>query len=69
MDFTVSRKKQDVSTAILERKKSPNRLIVDEALNDDNSVVSMHTQTMKKLGSSFSEATLSSIPHQDTTGF
>ncbi|KAJ1384053.1 P-loop containing nucleoside triphosphate hydrolase [Sesbania bispinosa] len=41
--------KKDFSTAILERKKSPNRLIVDEAVNDDNSVVSMHPDTMEKL--------------------
>jgi hypothetical protein len=41
--------KKDYSTAILERKKSPNRLIVDEAMNDDNSVVSMHPNTMEKL--------------------
>lgn len=44
-----SRKKKDFSTAILERKKSPNRLVVDEAINDDNSVVSMHPETMEKL--------------------
>ena len=41
--------KKDFSTAILERKKSPNRLVVDEAVNDDNSVVTMHPQTMEKL--------------------
>ena len=28
--------KKDFSTAILERKKSPNRLVVDDATNDDN---------------------------------
>jgi len=42
--------KKDFSTAILERKKSPNRLVVDEAVNDDNSVVAMHPETMEKLG-------------------
>lgn len=47
-DFRKSVKK-DFSTAILERKKSPNRLVVDEAINDDNSVVSMHPETMEKL--------------------
>ena len=31
--------KDDMNTAIMDRKKSPNRLIVDEAKNDDNSVV------------------------------
>ncbi|GJY00622.1 cell division cycle protein 48 [Tanacetum coccineum] len=41
--------KKDFSTAILERKKSPNRLVVDEAVNDDNSVVAMHPNTMEKL--------------------
>jgi hypothetical protein len=42
-------KKKDFSTAILERKKSPNRLVVDEAINDDNSVVSLNPKTMEKL--------------------
>jgi transitional endoplasmic reticulum ATPase len=41
--------KKDFSTAILERKKSPNRLVVDEAVNDDNSVVALHPKTMDKL--------------------
>ncbi|KAK3033498.1 hypothetical protein RJ639_032727 [Escallonia herrerae] len=41
--------KRDYSTAILERKKSPNRLVVDEAINDDNSVVSMHPSKMDEL--------------------
>ncbi|XP_042054259.1 cell division control protein 48 homolog E-like [Salvia splendens] len=41
--------KRDFSTAILERKKAPNRLVVDEAVNDDNSVVSIHPDTMEKL--------------------
>ena len=41
--------KKDFSTAILERKKSPNRLIVDEAVNDDNSVVALNTATMEAL--------------------
>jgi transitional endoplasmic reticulum ATPase len=41
--------KKDVTTAILERKKSPNRLIVDEAVNDDNSVVALNLQKMDEL--------------------
>ncbi|KAF8396532.1 hypothetical protein HHK36_018156 [Tetracentron sinense] len=41
--------KRDFSTAILERKKAPNRLVVDEASKDDNSVVSMHPETMEIL--------------------
>ena len=41
--------KKDFSTAILERKKSPNRLLVDEAINDGNSVLSMHPSKMEEL--------------------
>ncbi|EXC31771.1 hypothetical protein L484_020595 [Morus notabilis] len=44
-----SNSKKDFSTAILERKKAPSRLVVDEAVNDDNSVVAMHPATMEKL--------------------
>lgn len=49
MSFFFRKGKRDLSTAILERKKSPNRLIVDEATNDDNSVVGLHPETMEKL--------------------
>ena len=31
--------KDDMNTGIMDRKKAPNRLIVDEAKSDDNSVV------------------------------
>ena len=31
------------------KKKNPNRLVVDEASNDDNSVVALNTQTMEEL--------------------
>jgi len=41
--------KKDFSTAILERKKKPNRLLVEDATNDDNSVVAIHPNTMDKL--------------------
>eukprot|EP00955_Chlamydomonas_euryale_P001919 21497-Chlamydomonas_euryale.AAC.4 len=41
--------RKDFSTAILQRKKSPNRLLVDEAVNDDNSVVALHPKTMDTL--------------------
>ncbi|KAL1404731.1 hypothetical protein pipiens_018739, partial [Culex pipiens pipiens] len=34
-------KNEDLATAILKRKDRPNRLIVDEAVNDDNSVISL----------------------------
>ncbi|MCO5567912.1 hypothetical protein L7F22_021608 [Adiantum nelumboides] len=40
--------KRDFST-ILDRKKALNQLIVDEAVNDDNSVVSVNPKTMEKL--------------------
>ncbi|KNZ78831.1 Cell division cycle protein 48 like protein [Termitomyces sp. J132] len=40
----------DVSTAILRPKKSPNRLIVDEAQQDDNSVATLNPATMETLG-------------------
>ncbi|XP_058082886.1 cell division control protein 48 homolog D-like [Magnolia sinica] len=42
-------KKKDFSTAIFERKKAINRLVVDEATNDDNSIISLHPDTMDKL--------------------
>ncbi|XP_040374734.1 uncharacterized protein LOC121052869 [Rosa chinensis] len=41
--------KRDFSTAILERKKAVNVLVVDEAIYDDNSVVTLHPETMEKL--------------------
>jgi len=54
LDSSVCRKgqgegKKDFSTAILEKKKSPNRLLVDEAVNDDNSVVALHPNSMETL--------------------
>eukprot|EP01025_Chloroclados_australasicus_P022377 TRINITY_DN230_c2_g1_i1.p1 TRINITY_DN230_c2_g1~~TRINITY_DN230_c2_g1_i1.p1 ORF type:complete len:805 (-),score=122.23 TRINITY_DN230_c2_g1_i1:276-2690(-) len=41
--------KKDFSTAILDRKKAKNRLIVDEAVSDDNSVVALNSKTMEEL--------------------
>ncbi|MCD7457058.1 AAA ATPase cdc48 [Datura stramonium] len=41
--------KKDYSTAILDRKKAPNRLIVDESIEDDNSSVFLNPETMEKL--------------------
>ena len=38
--------KKDYSTAILERKKSPSRLMVNEATNGDNSVVTLYPDTI-----------------------
>lgn len=37
------------STAILNRKERPNRLIIDDATNDDNSVVALSQQKMDEL--------------------
>lgn len=39
--FICFRTGEDLSTAILKQKNRPNRLIVDEAINEDNSVVSL----------------------------
>eukprot|EP01023_Acetabularia_acetabulum_P019529 TRINITY_DN1996_c0_g1_i1.p1 TRINITY_DN1996_c0_g1~~TRINITY_DN1996_c0_g1_i1.p1 ORF type:complete len:806 (-),score=204.16 TRINITY_DN1996_c0_g1_i1:238-2655(-) len=41
--------KKDFSTAILDRKKAKNRLLVDEAVSDDNSVVALNSKTMEEL--------------------
>lgn len=38
-----------MSTAILNKKMLPNKLIVDEATHDDNSVVYMSEATLEKL--------------------
>jgi transitional endoplasmic reticulum ATPase len=43
-------KENNLATAILNRKAAPNKLMVDEATNDDNSVCCMSTATMDKLG-------------------
>ncbi|XP_067829089.1 transitional endoplasmic reticulum ATPase-like isoform X1 [Heptranchias perlo] len=42
-------KPDDVSTAILQQKHRPNRLVVDEAINDDNSIVSLSQVKMDEL--------------------
>ena len=42
-------RKKDYSTAILERKKAPNRLFVEDAVQDDNSVVGLHQSKMDEL--------------------
>lgn len=43
------KKKTDFSTAILDKKKAPNRLIIDDATNDDNSVVALSPAKMEEL--------------------
>lgn len=40
---------EDIETAILRSKSRPNRLIVEEAINDDNSVVAMSQAKMDEL--------------------
>ena len=45
----MAHQEEDKSTAILNRKKGPNRLIVDEAVNDDNSVVALSQAKMNEL--------------------
>jgi transitional endoplasmic reticulum ATPase len=42
-------KKKDVSQAILERKKAPHKLSVEEAKNDDNSIIEMTQAKMDEL--------------------
>ncbi|KAI7875211.1 transitional endoplasmic reticulum ATPase [Lichtheimia hyalospora FSU 10163] len=39
----------DPATAILRRKNAPNKLIVDDATNDDNSVITLSNATMEAL--------------------
>lgn len=45
----VKHEKKDFSTAILDRKKAPHRLMAEEARNDDNSVVQMSQAKMDEL--------------------
>ncbi|KAG1146078.1 hypothetical protein G6F37_004970 [Rhizopus arrhizus] len=39
----------DPATAILRRKAAPNKLMVDDATNDDNSVITLSSATMERL--------------------
>ena len=39
----------DPATAILRRKSAPNKLMVDDATNDDNSVITLSNATMESL--------------------
>lgn len=41
--------RDDLATAILKRKDRPNRLIVDDATNDDNSIVCLSQAKMDEL--------------------
>ena len=40
---------KEICTGIMDKKKAPNRLTVDEARNDDNSVVSLSATKMEEL--------------------
>lgn len=42
-------KEDDTALAILKRKASPNKLIVDDATNDDNSTCTLHPDTLETL--------------------
>jgi len=42
-------KAKDYSTAILEKKKAPNKLTVEDATNDDNSIIEMTQAKMDEL--------------------
>ncbi|CAI5005323.1 ATV_HP_G0145210.mRNA.1.CDS.1 [Saccharomyces cerevisiae] len=43
------REEDKTATAILRRKKKDNMLLVDDAINDDNSVIAINSNTMDKL--------------------
>ena len=40
-NLTCVNSEDDLATAILKKKERPNRLLVEEAINEDNSVVSL----------------------------
>ena len=42
-------KPKDYSTAILEKKKAPNRLMVEDAINDDNSTIMLSSAKIGEL--------------------
>ena len=42
-------KGEELATAILNQKAKPNRLMVEEAINDDNSVVALSQKKMDEL--------------------
>jgi transitional endoplasmic reticulum ATPase len=42
-------KKKDLSTAILEKKKAPNKLTVEDSKNDDNTIIELTEAKMEEL--------------------
>ena len=47
--FLPFRNKKDFSTAILEKKKAPNKLQVEDSVQDDNSIVELTQAKMDEL--------------------
>ncbi len=45
----MSEKKSEFNTGIMDKKKAPNRLVVDDTENDDNSVVCLSPAKMEEL--------------------
>jgi transitional endoplasmic reticulum ATPase len=41
---------REINTSIMDKKKAPNRLVVDEATDDDNSVIRLSSAKMDELG-------------------
>lgn len=41
--------KPDINTGIMDKKKAPNRLLVDDATNDDNSIITLSPAKMEEL--------------------
>ena len=47
--FIFSPAKKNLSTAILEKKKAPNKLSVEDSKNDDNTIIEMTEKKMEEL--------------------
>jgi hypothetical protein len=56
--------KDSFSEAILKKKDSINKLIVDDATNDDNSICSMSTTTMEVSNNNISLCNSSEVTRQ-----
>jgi transitional endoplasmic reticulum ATPase len=39
----------EINTSIMDKRKAPNKLVVDDAVNDDNSVVCLSPKKMEEL--------------------
>jgi transitional endoplasmic reticulum ATPase len=49
VSYSPKEEKKDFSTAILDTKKAPNKLIVEESINDDNSTIQISQSKMSEL--------------------